>query len=830
MDRDLRIRMLLQAADRVSKPLRDITAGSSKAAQALKATRDRLKEIERTQSQIGGFRQLKTGLHSTEQSLQAAQTRVGQLAQEMRATSSPTRQMTRDFEKAKNEARALTSQHESESRELQTMRDRLRAAGIATSDLARNERELRERAADTNRELQEQERRLTTVTNRQRRFSAAREQFGRMQGTATGLAIGGAAAMGTGMKMARPFLGGIEDAKAYQSAMTDIAQKADMSRKAGEKMGVGLLAAAKAANQMPADLQAGVDALAGFGLDPAKAAQMMRPIGRAATAYKAEIADLSKAAFAANDNLKVPIDQTQRVIDIMAQAGKSGAFEIKDMAQYFPTLTAGYQALGQTGTAAVADISAALQIARKGAGDSAQAATNIENVLQKIASPATIAKFKKFGVDLPAALKKAYAEGKTPLEAIAELTNKTLGGDLGKIGFLFEDAQVQQGLRPLIQNLAEYKRIRAQAAGASGTTDRDFAERMKDSAEQSKQLEINAKTLGITVGTMLLPTVNAVTQKLTAWTNWIGEAAQRHPMLAKGVTLLTVGLAALLIVLGGAGIVLAGLVAPIAALTTVATFFEVGLLPVIGVVAAVVAGLLLLGVAAYAIYANWGAIAGWFAGLWGSVKASFAGGVGAITAALINFSPMGLLYAAFAKLMGWLGVQIPADLATAGRNMILGLIGGITGMLASLKSTIVNAASSAATWFKEKLGIHSPSRVFMAFGGHLMTGLANGIDGGADAPVRRIDGLSRRLTAAMALGAAMPAVASAGPPRGFAPASHSAPSDSFRRYEIHLHAAPGMDESKLLDLLEQKLDEIERRDKAKRRSSFADQQDWSDHA
>ena len=623
MDRDLRIRMLLQAADRVSRPLRDIAGGSTRAAQALKATRDRLKEVERAQAQIAGFRQLNSGLRGTERSLQAAQTRVAQLGQQMRETANPARQMTREFEKAKAEEQRLTRQHENQTRELRTMAERLRAAGVATGDLSRRERELRERAAGTNRELQEQERRLQQVSDRERRLSAARDRFSRMQGTAAGLAVGGAAAMGTGMTIARPFVGGVKEAQAYQSAMTDIAQKADMSRQAVEKMGVGLLAAAKAANQMPADLQAGVDALAGFGLKPEKAAQMMKPIGRAATAYKAEIADLSKAAFAANDNLKVPIEQTQRVIDIMAQAGKSGAFEIKDMAQYFPTLTAGYQALGQHGTAAVADLSAALQIARKGAGDSASAATNVANVLQKIASPATIKAFKKFGVDLPAALKKAYAEGKTPLEAIAELTNKTLGGDLGKIGFLFEDAQVQQGLRPLIQNFEEYKKIRAEAAGASGTTDRDFAERMKDSAEQTKALEINAKVLGVTVGTMLLPTVNAVTQKLTAWANWIGAAAKWHPMLAKGIVLLTVGLAALLIVLGAAGIVLAGLVAPFAALATVATFFEVGMLPVIGIVAGVVAGLLLLGAAGYALYANWGVIAGFFASLWSGIESRF---------------------------------------------------------------------------------------------------------------------------------------------------------------------------------------------------------------
>jgi hypothetical protein len=66
----------------------------------------------------------------------------------------------------------------------------------------------------------------------------------------------------------------------------------------------------------------------------------------------------------------------------------------------------------------VADLTAALEIARRGAGTSEEAATNIANLLAKINSPTVTRAFaKNFGVDLPAALKAAYAQGKTPMEA-----------------------------------------------------------------------------------------------------------------------------------------------------------------------------------------------------------------------------------------------------------------------------------------------------------------------------------------------------------------------------------------------------------------------------
>ncbi len=731
MDRDLRIRLLLEAGDKVTRPLRDIAGASGKTAQALKATRDRLKEIDRAQSDIAGFRQLKAGLRSTESDLAAAKTKVTALARAISQTEAPTRAMTREFARARTEAQRLDQQHQRETQQLQQLRDRLRAAGVATSDLARHERELRRDAEGTNRELAEQERRLNQATDRARRFGAARANFSRVQGMAGGMAASGAAAVGTGIAMSAPIITSVRAAEQFESVMTDIGQKAGLSRQESAALGINLLKASQAANQLPENLQAGVDALAGLGASVPDAVAMMTPIGRAATAYKAEIADLSAAAFAATDNLKVPIAETGRVIDIMATAGKAGAFEIKDMAQYFPALTAAYQGLGQTGAGAVADLAAGLQIARKGAGDAASAGTNLANILQKIASPSTNKAFEKMGVDLPAALKRAYAEGKTPLEAIAELTNKTLKGDLSKLGYLFEDAQVQQGLRPLIQNMALYRQIRAEAAGGSGSTDGDFAERMKDSAERTKALEIRAEALKVALGSQLMPTLDEGKTKVAAFAEKLTSLSEKHPGLTKAVMMGAIGFAALFLVLGGGAIVVAGLVAPFAALSFAAGALGIGMLPLIATVAGVTLGIVALGAAAYLIYANWGRMGGWFAGVWASVQNSASG-----------------TFAWFAGL--------PARFAEFGRNMIGGLIRGVLGMLGALKATIVGAASDAANWFKQKLGIRSPSRVFAGYGGFMMAGLANGIQAGAAEPIRHLDALTSRLEGSMQVGSALP--------------------------------------------------------------------------
>lgn len=334
----------------------------------------------------------------------------------------------------------------------------------------------------------------------------------------------------------------VQAAAAFETSLLNVGQKADMSDESIAAMGKRIRALAPIINQSALEVAKGVDTLVGFGLDPERAETLMGPIGRAATAYQAQIDDLAKAGFAALDNLKVKAGDFGKALDVMAQSGKEGAFEIKDMAQHFPQLSAAAQALKMTGVPAVGRLSAALQIARKGAGDGATAANNTANLMQKIISPETTKKFKAFGIDIRKELKKTQDAGGDIFEMIAKQVDKALKGDLSKIGDIFGDKQVSEFLNALIPNLEEYRKIRDKALSAKGVVDNDFDRRMKTNAAQTQAFKIQVNDLSITIGNILLPTVNRLMAAISPVIKSFERFAAANPKLVTGIVAVTASL------------------------------------------------------------------------------------------------------------------------------------------------------------------------------------------------------------------------------------------------------------------------------------------------
>lgn len=87
--------------------------------------------------------------------------------------------------------------------------------------------------------------------------------------------------------------------------------------------------------------------------------------------------------------------------------------------------------------------------------------------------------------------------------------------------------------------------------------------------------------------------------------------------------------------------------------------------------------------------------------------------------------------------------SIPGQVASIGRNIVQGLVNGVTGAAGKLIDAVKGAVGNAIEGAKNLLGIHSPSRVFREIGRYTMQGAALGVDDDADLLSKSTDNAMR---------------------------------------------------------------------------------------
>ncbi len=441
------------------------------------------------------------------------------------------------------------------------------------------------------------------------------------------------------------FMGPIQQAAAFQQQLLDIAGTSNLVGQAAfayvDQSKAKFEELALLVGQTSDTISKGAGQMIASGLDPSLVDQSIGVIGRAATSANAEFSDMSAVATSMLQTLKLPAGELESALAGLVVAGKEGAFELKDMARYFPTLTSQMAKFGVTGREAINFLGSALQIARKGTSDPAEAANNLKNFLSKILAPETVKKFAEAGVDIEAVMQDAATKGINPIEAVVQKIGKLTGVSgkeiegllkkakanglegaealasvreqlekiygAGKLGTIFGDMQVMDFLIPMLGNIDEYKRIKEEVANATGAViDADFETQMMGLNRQLVTFnEIGAQAareVGLAFGSWL-PMIN---ENLAALLKWLRETdAATGGMVRRALALAGAG------AIAAAGIGALGLALPLigAGLSVLATL--------IGPVGIAVAA---IGAAGVYVYRNWASIGPRLSALWDGMK------------------------------------------------------------------------------------------------------------------------------------------------------------------------------------------------------------------
>lgn len=445
------------------------------------------------------------------------------------------------------------------------------------------------------------------------------------------------------------FMGPIQQAAAFQQKLLDIAGTSNLTGQAAfnlvEKSKAQYEDLALKVGQYSDVIAKGAGQMVAAGLDPALVDASLLSIGKASKAANADFGDMAAVATSMLQTLKLPADQLDDALAGLIVAGKEGAFELKDMAKYFPTLTGQMAKLGVTGREAATQLGTMLQIARKGTADPAEAANNLNNFLSKITSPETVKNFKKMNVDILKVMQNAAIQGINPIEAVVQkistltgVSGKEIEGMLkkaeangfkgaealeevrkqleaiygaGKLGELFSDMQVMGFLIPMLANIDEYKRIKDEVAKATGAmSDADFETQMKSLNTQLIIFNEIGTQAGREVGFAFGSWLPMINENLAALLKWLRETDKATGgMVRQALSLAGAG------VIAAAGIGALGLILPAigAGLSLLATLLS----PVGIALAAIAAG-------GYLIYRNWSTVGPRLTRIWEGLKAELA--------------------------------------------------------------------------------------------------------------------------------------------------------------------------------------------------------------
>jgi TP901 family phage tail tape measure protein len=769
-DKNLRIKIILEALEKVTSPLKSITGASSAARRDLAKTQAELKSLDALQQQVGRYKAAETRFADDSRKYQETQTRLAALHDQLAATEKPTKKLRDEFARTEKQAAALTARIDNGGSELQQLSSRLSAAGIDVAELATHESRLATRTAEANQALRQQTAQLEKVAKANRNS----EKLNAVSQKATGMGLGMVAA---GTAAGAPIVMATRQAMTLESAMADVRKVVDFPTP-------------QAFNQMSNDI---LDMSTRIPMAAEGIAQIVAAAGRANVpreelmkfaedAAKMGVAFDSTAEDAGNTMAKwrtafgLPQDGVVALADQInaltnSFGGNVGA--VTDMVTRIGPL-------GKVGGLAAAQIASMSQVLSSVGVESEVGATGIKNMMLALTKGTSATKsqqeaFKALGLDAVQMSKDMQKDAggaiTNVLERIQKLPKEAQAGMLTE---LFGSESVA-AIAPMLTSLDQLRTNFALVGDRSkyaGSMNKEFLSAIA-TTEGATGLAGNAlSALNITMGQFLLPTIVKVSGYVSAAAVAVRGWAQEHPVLAKGIMLFLGAGSALLILLGG-------LALAFAALTAAAAPLEIALGPLLLIVAAIAA----VAAAAYLIYDNWDGITGWFSGIWDSIMA---------------------------KVNGALNWFRALDFGQIGRDLIQGLINGITARLGALKDTVVGTASSVANWFKSKLGIHSPSRVFAGLGGHVMAGLDQGLAANTSGPLSRITDLSAQMIGALTVGAGGAAIAAAAPAAAAQPPGTAAAGMPMQaNYTITIHAN-GIEAQDIAEKVREAIEQIER--------------------
>ncbi|HCK1134906.1 MAG: phage tail tape measure protein [Klebsiella oxytoca] len=869
-DKNLRLQVVLNAVDKLTRPLKVAQAGSKGLASAVRQTREQLKRLNDAGGQLKSFDQLSQSLSRTSNELDQARLRAQMMTREMSALESPTKKQTAALETQWRAVSRLEQKQQQETRQMAAARAELYRLGISAGGGARETARITRETDRYNQQLAEQERRLREVGERQRKLNAVRAKADKMRYVRNSLAGNGAGMMAAGVTTGATLLAPI---RAYSESENAANQLAGSMMGPGGKVAPEFLKLNKLAialgDRLPgttADFQNMMTMLRRQGMS---AKVILGGLGESAAylGVQLQMAPTDAAEFAAKlqDATQTTEKDMMSLMDVI-QRGYYAGVDPGNMLQGFSKISAAMDIIKQQGLDAAKTFAPLLVMADQASMAGESAGNAYRKIFQATLNNKKISKANDelagTGIKLSFQNSKGQFAGLENLYKQLDKLNKITDDgkkQAVKAALFGDDAETLQALNIMItKGIAGY---------------RETAAKLDNQATLRERVEASLNTLGnkweaaggsftnamSSIGETVAPVLKNIADWLGNLASALDGFVKRNPQLTAALFKIAAVFAVVATAAGVLSLALASILGPMAVVRVSAGVLGIKFASAFGLIKQAIGGagqailwlgrlmmanpilaiIGLIAMGAIYIWQNWETLGPKFTAMWDTISS----GVSRVWAVIKQ-----TISSKWDEILSDVAA-LPAKFKAVGGAIIDGILSGINEKWETLKSKLASVKSYLPDWMTG--GDKSPGAPQQKGAGGFFAGM---YDSGGYIPRGQvgiagengpelINGpayvTSRRRTAALAsvvagmMGGTMPAEAAPLHPMSLPAASYrpaaekpagTRPVFQFEtQAQIIIHAQPGQSPQDIAREVARQLDERERRMRAKARSSFSDQ-------
>ncbi|CAI1510180.1 phage tail tape measure protein [Serratia quinivorans] len=335
MSKSLQLQVLLKAVDQATRPLKSIQQASKTLAGDIKTTQQTLKALDAQAARIEGFRKQQAQLAVTGQALKTAKAEAAALAVQFKATEKPTAQQARLLAASKRAAAELQTKYNGLRQSVQRQRNALNADGIATKKLSAEQRRLKASASEATAALNRQRAELGRLSKKQESLSRIQQRA--QAGKALGATVRNQSAVGLGVATAglyaesRFMAPGVQ----FDKQMSDTQATLGLAKNDKQLTAIRQQARDIGATTAfsPTDVARTQSVLAKSGFNGDAILKSTESTVNLALASDLDIADAADIITNMQSAFNMPIDEIQRVADVMTKGFTSSNSNLMDFGE-----------------------------------------------------------------------------------------------------------------------------------------------------------------------------------------------------------------------------------------------------------------------------------------------------------------------------------------------------------------------------------------------------------------------------------------------------------------------------------------------------------------